>query len=305
MNKDILKHKLAILTENSKFLTPIVDLLNEGPKRNLSFSGGKFILEHDLRKCKFYWNMKDPNTAISCLVATGRYEEIETTILTFLVRQSRTTLDIGANVGYYSVLLGLSLQDDAGLIAFEPFPQSYKALQNNLNLNQLEDKVNTVQIALSDKAGIAELYVPELSGSSAASLNSLHPTENETKVRIRTTTLDAIVSEYQLANIDLIKIDVEGAEWLVLQGGWKTIKLYRPVIFAELLRKWSAKFSYHPNTILANLSELDYSCFAVGKNLRKITEISEDTNETNFLFLTNSENHKKFEKDLLNILEDA
>jgi len=261
------------------------------------------VLYSESLNAKFYWDANDPRTAVSSLVAQGVYEERETRILTHIVEQSRTTLDIGANVGYYAVVLGLALGKKSSLVAIEPLERASDQLTANLKLNHLEGKVTSIQVALSDSDGFAELHVPERSGSSATSLRSLHPSESELRVSVETRSLDSLVKEKAITNIDLIKIDVEGAEWLVLQGGWGVVTSYRPVIFAEMLRKWSAGFDYHPNIVLHALKDLGYSCFAVGDTLKPISEIKNETVETNFLFLTSSDRHLLLIESLCKIME--
>ncbi|MFO0123965.1 MAG: FkbM family methyltransferase, partial [Inhella sp.] len=85
---------------------------------------------------------------------------------------------------------------------------------------------------------------------------------------------------------DYIKVDVEGAELLVLQGGQATLAQHRPKVFAELLRKWSAPFGYHPNDVLTLMAGLGYGCWAVGPHgNRRLLEVTDDTSETNYAFL--------------------
>lgn len=82
-----------------------------------------------------------------------------------------------------------------------------------------------------------------------------------------------------------MKIDVEGAELLVLKGAAKFIREFQPVIFLELLRKWSANFDYHPNEAIALLEHEDYSIFAVEKDLRQVHAVPDNETCTNFLAL--------------------
>ena len=73
---------------------------------------------------------------------------------------------------------------------------------------------------------------------------------------------------------------------LVFQGGLATLDECRPVIFAEMLRKWTAKFGYHPNQIISLLREIGYACFACGSKVPvEFNTVDEQTAETNFLFL--------------------
>jgi hypothetical protein len=98
-------------------------------------------------------------------------------------------------------------------------------------------------------------------------------------------TIDEFSAEKGL-KVDFIKCDVEGAELFVFQGGVKTISRDKPVIFTEMVRKWSAKFNYHPNQIIELLRGIGYRCFrAEGNALVEFPVMDENTAETNFFFL--------------------
>ncbi len=105
------------------------------------------------------------------------------------------------------------------------------------------------------------------------------------KISCRVKKLDDFVSANNL-KVDFIKCDVEGAELFVFQGGIKTIEVNKPIIFTEMLRKWSMHFNYHPNDIIKLLNDLGYRCFtAKGEYLVEFFKMDENTVETNFFFL--------------------
>ena len=98
--------------------------------------------------------------------------------------------------------------------------------------------------------------------------------------------------------LDFIKCDVEGAEFMVLKGGKQTISEKKPVLFLELLRKWSKEFGYTPNDVIKFMREIGYECYCIrNKKLSKITEITEETVETNFVFL-HKDKHSVLAKEL-------
>jgi FkbM family methyltransferase len=294
------KKLLDNIADGSGYLRELRELVAKGPTRNLEVRNDGIILHHHDLACSFVWEPEDPRTAVASLVAIGEYEPIETNILSIIAARSFVTLDIGANVGYYAVVLGLVAQPQGRVYSFEPLKSTYAQLVKNIAVNNLEQRVMALQIALSDTDGVAELHVPQISGTSATSMRQLHPEELNNAVKIETRRLDDIVDELAIPKIDLLKIDVEGAEWLVFQGGWKTVERDRPVIFAELLRKWSAGFGYHPNEVVVALAALGYKCFGVASPLVQIDQINESTIETNFLFLTDSDEHRS----LLALLHD-
>ena len=92
--------------------------------------------------------------------------------------------------------------------------------------------------------------------------------------------------------VDFIKCDVEGAELLVFKGGLNTIKRDKPIIFSEILRKWSAMFNYDPNEIFDLFKSEGYLAFTVNTNvLLPFCRMDESTVETNFFFL-HAEKHR-------------
>jgi hypothetical protein len=97
--------------------------------------------------------------------------------------------------------------------------------------------------------------------------------------------LDDFVARERL-QVDFIKCDVEGAELMVLRGASATLDQAQPVVFLEMLRKWAAKFNYHPNDIIDYLQGKGYQCHAVlGDRLVTVPEVTEDTVATNYVFL--------------------
>ena len=94
--------------------------------------------------------------------------------------------------------------------------------------------------------------------------------------------------------------DVEGSELFVYQGGIEMITKYKPIVFSEMLRKWAAKFGYHPNDIIAFFVNIGYECFVIDvekEKIRKIVSVNEETVETNYFFL-HKEKHTKIIQEL-------
>lgn len=105
------------------------------------------------------------------------------------------------------------------------------------------------------------------------------------KIRCSFTTVDLFV-EKNKTKVDFIKCDVEGAEFLVFKGAQETLRRDKPVIFTEMLRKWSAPFNYHPNDMIKFFADLSYDCFVIedGERLQRFTTVDEMTVETNYIF---------------------
>ena len=234
----------------------------------------------------------DTNDLRSAGIATlsnGFYELGIERIISEFVQESETLIDIGANVGFYSCLAA-AVNPSISIYAFEPNPNVRIRLATNLSKNNFSERVSVLPFGLGNASKDSEFYVPPMSGTGAGSLKELHPEEGESeKFIVSIKPLDQILNEIE--NIDLIKMDIEGAEFDAIQGARELIEKHKPVIIVELLRKWMLPFGTQPQNVVDFLSDRDYTCFAIEDlGLRKISLIDEDTIETNFLFFPSSKN---------------
>ncbi len=213
----------------------------------------------------------------------GDYEPAELRLIRRFLKKDSVVLDIGANIGWYSINLSRDLPQGR-IIAFEPIPRTYDYLGKNIFLNGLSN-IKTYNVGLSRQAGFFNFYYNR-NFSGATSLVNITNSRDADLVKCRVEKLDDFLKKIKLKHIDFIKCDAEGAEKLVIDGGLETIKKHKPVIFVELLRKWSAKFNYHPNRVIDTLKEAGYNCYVIDKNkLKKIKAITQVTPQTNFCFL--------------------
>lgn len=212
----------------------------------------------------------------------GNYEESETNMAIRLIQKGFTILDIGANIGWFSLTLS-KIKPDINIFAFEPIPKTFGYLKKNILLNKTEN-VKALNFGLSDKNGeLTFYYYPETSGN--ASLKNVSRHRKPQKIVCKVKKLDDFIKENNV-KIDFIKCDVEGAEFFVLKGGLNTIKRDQPILFLEMLRKWSIPFNYHPNDIINLLTNVGYQCYTIdGKRLKKFSKITEKTINTNFIFI--------------------
>lgn len=191
--------------------------------------------------------------------------------------------DIGANEGWYSFHM-MKRFPQIKCYSFEPIYQTYERALKNLRINGLKTD-GLMNIGLSDKNETAFFYFNEME-TGATSMRNIREIDNECRVECQLRRLDDVVAEKSIDSMDFIKCDVEGNELFALRGGLQSIEKFKPVIFCEMLRKWSARFGYHPNDIINMLKELGYSCYKIAREgLSEILAVMDDTVETNFFFL--------------------
>ena len=231
------------------------------------------------------WHPEDISTVPNALVNYGVYEPIESTYLLEAGCGSHVIFDVGANVGFYSLHWASRLAPGGTIHAFEPVPSTFAWLRRNVALNNLESIIQANHFGLAEEPKTLSIFLPKFSGSGAASIKDLHPEEGSVQVEVQVDTLDRHFSASGLKRLDLIKVDVEGAELFVLQGGRRTIEEHRPLIFLELLRKWSRPFGYHPNDVIQMLGKIGYRCYTFDEGrLVPFQEMTEETIQKNFFF---------------------
>ncbi len=224
------------------------------------------------------------------------YEKNDSKMIDNLVDNGAIFFDIGANLGWYSISIGLS-HHNVQIHCFEPIPQTYAFLQQNLKLNAVPNFVAN-NFGFSNFSGELDFYFYEEGMGNASSANLSNRDDVHT-LKCKVQTLDEYIS-LKNTSVDFIKCDVEGAELLVFQGGLQTIARYKPIVFSEILRKWSSKFNYNPNQIFDYFKSQNYRAFITnGEKLKEFFVMDESTIETNFFFLHNEKHSKQIQRWLI------
>lgn len=146
------------------------------------------------------------------------------------VRRGQVCYDIGANVGFFTMIAARLVGPEGHVYAFEPLPENAAALRRNRDLNKLE-QVEVVQAAVSDYAGEASLVVGR---SSLDPRLSEHVPEPENQVGGQITVSVVRLDDRDFRPPDFVKIDAEGAEFSVLAGMRQMITEHRPTILCEM-----------------------------------------------------------------------
>jgi FkbM family methyltransferase len=172
------------------------------------------------------------------------YEPESTPLFFRLAAQAAVTLDIGANVGYHALLAGHA--NPAGRVyAFEPVPLALERLRHHIALNCLHN-VECVPAAVGASDGKTSFFVGEAGIPVGASLSEefvervrreapVRLAEQVQALRVPVLTIDRFVAERQIERVDLVKLDIEGAEPQALQGMRALLRRDRPAILCEVL----------------------------------------------------------------------
>lgn len=136
----------------------------------------------------------------------------------------QSVVDVGANAGIYCVYTATQVGRQGRVIAIEPNPAVVARLKRNVGANALDEVCTVVPVAISRQGGVGSLVV----SSNTAISHLAEPSQHGVEVQVQT--LDEVVGRLGIGGIDLMKIDVEGAELAVLQGGADAVRRCRRIV---------------------------------------------------------------------------
>lgn len=230
--------------------------------------------------------------AIGLNIARGRYEQSEVAFVRRTVEAGQTVLDIGANIGFFSILMGALVGSTGHVYAFEPVAGNADLLERSVRENRMEERITLRRVVVGDVEGPGQLIVLDLAAgalnSGGAYLQPLHtgpPLGHE----VRPVTMVALDRANLRSPVSFVKIDVEGAEPLVFRGAMAMLESDRPIILSEInppqLRNVSG---CTPGEFLSEMKALGYNCCALedGRPSRPVTHWS-DSSIRSVVFLPN------------------
>jgi len=148
-------------------------------------------------------------------MAVGEYEKETTSMFEQILKPGMVVVDVGAHVGYFSLIAARKVGSGGKVFSFEPDPINYELLQRNIDLNGYTN-VTTVNAAVADEIGTRTLFQTALDSGRHSTYH--HGLPENGSVEVETWTLDAFWESQDWPTVDLIKVDVEGAEVDVLNG---------------------------------------------------------------------------------------
>jgi FkbM family methyltransferase len=189
--------------------------------------------------------------------ATGDYEPRTTRIMRALIKAGDTVVDVGANIGYFTIV-GARATGPAGHVeAFEPVPEIRRALGANLQLNAITN-VTVHDQALSDRTGTTHFYLAPQEDSGLGSLRQL---DNGVTIDVQQVSFDDWWQ--QRSRVAVIKIDVEGGELLVLRGMKQCLQRDRPDILLEVTDSYLHGLGTSADELIELLLAADYRVYEV------------------------------------------
>jgi len=189
------------------------------------------------------------------------YEPHGTAFMRRWIKSGMTVVDVGANIGFFTILASKLVGDEGRVIAIEPNSENARLILLDVEINRAGN-VQLLPVALSNAMGNA--YFSAHIGSNGGFLSSsLEILQSPQCVVVPTFRLDQLIHD----RVDVIKIDVEGAEGLVVEGGWSLIEKHRPAIVTEFSPEMLGRVSRVKGADYFNrFKNLDYRIFLLERD---------------------------------------
>ena len=215
-----------------------------GGERAYPFAGGQIYL--DVREKPWVRAM-----------ALGVFERLKIDALHWCLKPGMTFVDVGANTGYFALIAARLVGPAGRVLAVEPEPENCERIRRNIELNGYQN-IDVAQVALGDRQGDVELHLAHDHGH-----HSLLPTSPDRaglSLTVPLRTLDDLLVEHRIDQVDAMKIDVEGAEATVLRGAAATVRKNPRIV---LLIDLHESLGIDPAEVCDLLVELGLAIFQV------------------------------------------
>lgn len=225
------------------------------------------IVLKEIQGNKMYLNLNDKIISTKLFI-NGIWEETETNLIKNILQRDMIVVDIGAHIGYYTLIAARLVGKNGKVYAFEPNPDNFTLLKKNVKENNYKN-VCLINKAISNKEGFLKLFInPESSGS-----GSIYEKDNNKNcINIKATTLDNSLKN--IKKIDIIKIDIEGAEILALEGMNNIIERNKDIkLIIEFNKEGIRKLGHEPIDFINKLKKFNFKIKVINEKSNSIIPI--------------------------------
>lgn len=210
----------------------------------------------------------------------GEYEKAELTSIKQFLKHDSVFIDIGANIGLYTLFASKIITENGQIISFEPFSQNFNSLVKNISLNGFSN-VCLKKMAIGEKNGVINLYYDE--NEKNFGMVSAISLEKGIQEEVKVITLDSYLKNESFDKIDLVKIDIEGFEYSALLGMRNTLARFHPTLLIEILN--NDKSPTNKSNCDQLLTDMGYNKYFIDDS-GNICKDEVNTNRMNYIYST-------------------
>jgi FkbM family methyltransferase len=218
------------------------------------------------------------------ILSTGTYEYEINKLIRISLKNGDNALDIGGNIGLQSIRMAQCVGDTGKVYAFEPLIYLQKKLSRNISLNKVLN-ITIFPCALSDKESEADFAINKASWNQGT-FSLTNDISGAEKQHVIVKVADHMSEIQSLSSLGLVKIDVEGFEYQVLQGLTQTLQKHKPRIIFEYDKNYWAKTNQNISDCYAFLSTLGYTCYQISPVGCELLKDAESINSGNLFCIS-------------------
>lgn len=215
----------------------------------------------------------------------NEYEEREVRFVECFLKEGDVFVDLGANIGLFSLVASQVIGTKGRVYAFEPGKESYGALCKHIKLNKAKN-IHAEKLAVTDKEGTVVLHIDEKEANKGGA--SAYPSQFSKVETATTTSLDTYFAQESIASVALIKMDIEGGEYLALKGMQGILERYKPALLIELDPEVLNRTSFTQTEIEDILFKMGYKKYYLDEDGSALKDEKANKSSTNFIFLNNN-----------------
>lgn len=203
------------------------------------------------------------DSVLSRLIFDG-FEKEEIDFLSKILKKGDVFIDIGTNIGLFSLIASKIVGDEGAVISFEPAPTTFSRLNENINLNNFKN-LDIRNIGLSDRKGELTFYISNNGYDAWNSFAQSQDNKLEGSIEVPVSTLDIELKNIDKTKIKLVKIDVEGWEKFVLYGGKDFFINYCPIVMVEFTEENTFNAGYPVYEIFDLMQDFGYVWYRISE----------------------------------------
>jgi FkbM family methyltransferase len=197
-----------------------------------------------------------------CKLIYFGFEQTEMSFIKAFLKEGDIFIDIGSNIGMFSLTASDLVGSKGKILAFEPTPSTYERLLENIRINGYTN-INAFNLGLSNKNGILDFNISNNGYDAWNSMVQQEHLENGIQIQVEVKALDSLIEENSLSTINLIKIDVEGWEKFVLEGSINLLnRSDSPVILVEFTETTAFNAGYYLGELFDFMKTFGYNWYS-------------------------------------------
>ena len=204
------------------------------------------------------WRLQMEHT-IDREIAQGVFEPSTTELVRKIVKPGMTVMDVGANLGYYTLIFADQVGHSGKVIAFEPVKRYYKQLLWHVEANGFDNCVKAFDYGLSDKTQKVRIA---FGNNTSATLHWVSSDQLTGYEQIQLHSLDKIVSQLMIERIDLIKIDIDGHEPFFFRGAKNVVLKHHPILLVEFAQLNLDRTNEDVRILKTTIENLGYTLYS-------------------------------------------